>query len=148
MEMKDVAERVITNVLENMAFLFPERTVGNETITADKWNAKGFELKFSGANAGSVRMWIEESLAASLAANMLGCDESEINSRKAFDASREILNIITGSLITELYGKKDIIKLHLPCEIDPAEKEMDTCCNEGIWFEVEDKRVLFIVKQG
>lgn len=146
--MKHIAEMVITNILANMAFLFPERIDGNETQNADTWNAKGFELKFSGANTGSVRMWIEESLATSLAANMLGCDESEIDQRKAFDASKEILNIITGSLITELYGKKDLIKLHLPCEIDSSEKEEDFGSNDCIRYMVEDKMVLFIVKEA
>jgi CheY-specific phosphatase CheX len=145
--MKDVAEKVITNVLENIAFLFPEKIGIEETEITDEWNSEGFELKFSGINSGSVRMWIEKSLALSLAANMLGCDEPEIDPEKAFDAAKEVLNIITGSLITELYGKKDIIKLHIPRKIDPSEKGLDICNNDGIWFMVEDQKVLFIVKE-
>ena len=146
--MKDVAEKVITNILENMAFLFPEKIENEETEITNEWNAEGFELKFSGVNSGSVRMWIEISLASSLAANMLGCDEPEVDPEKAFDAAKEILNIITGSLIIELYGKKDIIKLDIPGKIDSSEKAMDIGSDDGIWFMVEDQKILFIIKQN
>ena len=114
-EVLEGLDQVATNILESAAFLFPEQIEDEDIETLDLKDMDGVKLTFSGAEEGCVYLWATIGFKAILAANMLGVDESDPKAEaKSADAFKEILNIIVGSWVTEVWGDDTIHQLGLP----------------------------------
>jgi hypothetical protein len=75
---------------------------------------------------------------------MLGIDETEESARdKGFDALKELLNMIVGNLLTELYGAEPIFELGLPRESGAGELHTELTERACVWFDAEGEPVLF-----
>jgi CheY-specific phosphatase CheX len=98
-------------VLENAAFLF----VDDDPVDIREHSYIGGAIKFKGVSTGNVQLWVTKEVADSIARNMLGYDDYDIVSeQKRVDALKEMLNMVTGNLLIDLYGDDDVFELEIP----------------------------------
>jgi hypothetical protein len=100
------------HTLEEAAFVFAEVTDDPPPFEGDVIEAR---LAYSGAHAGELLLASPEGLAATLAANLLGEEEGGASvTGDDLDALGELLNMVAGSLVLELFGPEAGCKLGLP----------------------------------
>jgi len=106
---------VVCHVLEQTAFLFPEPADLADGISFDGREYLSASLPFSGDHTGCVVLVMPVEMSRELAANLLGEDDDvDISPEKQYDAAKEILNIIVGQLLIQLYGDKALFDLTPP----------------------------------
>lgn len=112
--LKETIKDTAVNILESATFVFVDE---DEMNVAD---CKEFELisgviNFSGHKNGKVMLYVAKEIANSIAANMLGIDDdSEIEDKKREDAVLELVNMITGNLLTNIFGDDVVFELNAP----------------------------------
>ena len=113
-EVKNLLCGITVSVLESAAFLF----VDEEKMDPSGINEISFKVArilFSGFKEGRVFLWMTEETADYAARNMLGLDDDyEVNEKQRDDVLMEILNMITGNLLTTMFGENVIFKLSIP----------------------------------
>jgi CheY-specific phosphatase CheX len=113
-EVKNLLCGITVSVLESAAFLF----VDEEKMDPSGINEISFKVArilFSGFKEGRVFLWMTEETADDAARNMLGLDDDyEVNEKQRDDVLMEILNMITGNLLTTMFGENVIFKLSIP----------------------------------
>jgi len=136
---------VAESIFEQVAFVFTD-DIGIHCKPLDSnWDALGAELKFTGTKNGIIHLWLETTLATSIALNMLAAEEP-VEKEKAIDAVREMCNIISGNFITTAYQNADII-LHIPDSLDTKGLQRDFNDPDGIWFSSDDGAIMVLVKE-
>ena len=93
----------ISEVFSTSFFLVPE-SYPDPPETAHQMSAEGwFEgfLDFSRAEQ-TVRIWVwtPKKIAVELAANIFACDPDEVDNEQVLDAYREMINMVSGNLLT------------------------------------------------
>jgi chemotaxis protein CheY-P-specific phosphatase CheC len=123
-ERKEYLKEIVSSVLEQTAFLFPETVDLNDGVSFDGHDMLWASIDYSGDREGEVTLIIPLDLCRELATNLLGEDpEDNDEKEKAIDAAKEILNIITGQLLTRLYGEKALFNLSAPQIKDFVQEE-------------------------
>lgn len=108
----DLLGQTLVHTLEEAAFVFAEPTEDPPPFDGDVIAAR---LSYCGAHAGELLLAAPHGLAATLAANLLGEEEGGASvTGDDLDAVGEILNMIAGSLVLELFGPDGGCKLGLP----------------------------------
>nr|MBN2278470.1 chemotaxis protein CheX [candidate division Zixibacteria bacterium] len=106
---------VVCRVLEQTAFLFPDAAEDTGDNVFEEYQPVMATIRFHGKHTGEMSMIVPFELCTELSANMLGEEVDEIDSKeKVLDAFKEILNIITGQMLTEIYGDQAIFNLSPP----------------------------------
>ncbi len=109
-----ILSNVFCEVLETQAFMFAE-PAGNDEFPEDIEDCVSTEVGFRGNRKGEIHLTVPENLAIELAANIIGLElDDDQAEEKAYDALREILNIICGNFITELYGEDEDVSPTIP----------------------------------
>lgn len=104
--------RNLGQTLEEAAFVFAEAVDDPPPFDDDVITAR---LSYSGAHAGELLLASPHGLAATLAANLLGEEEGGASvTGDDVDAVGELLNMIAGSLVLDLFGPEAGCKLGLP----------------------------------
>ncbi len=104
--------QTLGRTLEEAAFVFAEPAEDPPPFDDDVIAAR---LAYHGEHAGELLLASPHGLAATLAANLLGEDEGGASvTGDDVDAVGEILNMIAGSLVLELFGPEAGCKLGLP----------------------------------
>lgn len=138
MDFYKVVSDTVTTMLEEAAFVFSDPVGADEIKESVKNNLIGFKINFANYATGSVSVFSEQEVAKIIAANMLGCEESDPEAEEnAVNALQEFTNILTGNVITAVYGTKPIIDLSLPTKVNFDEKSSLTEKEALIWMEVE-----------
>jgi CheY-specific phosphatase CheX len=140
-----ILSSVAESIFEQVAFVFTDDTGIHCRPQDNNWDALGAELKFTGTRNGIIRLWLETTLASSIALNMLAAEEP-VEKEKAIDAVKEMCNIISGNFITTAYQNADII-LHIPESIDTTTFKNDYSDPDGVWFSSDDGAILVLVKE-
>ncbi len=111
---KDLLREITTSVLESAAFLIiDEEKVDFSSINETSF--KGAYIRFSGFKEGRVSLWMTVDTADAAARNMLGHDDDyEVDDKQRDDVLMEILNMITGNLLTGMFGENVIFNLCIP----------------------------------
>ncbi|MCB9496083.1 MAG: chemotaxis protein CheX [Fibrobacteria bacterium] len=132
------AAEVFPRMLEDSAFLFAEDPEGAIDFRTP---VTGVAIAYEGPEHGVLHLWAQDAFMRSLAANMLGIDETDEGAlNRRFDALGELLNIVLGHCLTERFGESETMKMGLPHRLDLAELEADKL--SGIWLSVEGEPVL------
>ena len=106
---------VVSKVFEQTAFLFPEPANLADGISFDDLELFLVTITFSGEAEGDVSLILPIEMCRELSSNILGEDAGETEDREKYiDAVKEILNIITGQLLTKLFGHKALFNLSAP----------------------------------
>jgi CheY-specific phosphatase CheX len=119
----EILNSVVCEILEQTAFVFPEPADQEEGI-----NFEGFEYMettqfYSGDKVGLVKLIVPKEFCKELSENILGEDlEIDKSVGEIADALKEVLNIITGQLLIELYGEEAIFNL-TPPQVNELSKE-------------------------
>lgn len=110
--LKATLEDVLAQTLEDAAFLFVEPT---DPALPGSGGFIEARLAYSGDHDGELLLAVEESLASTLAANLLGEDEGGASATgDDEDAVGEVLNMIVGSFVVALFGEETGCRLGLP----------------------------------
>lgn len=146
-EHKNTLRAVVGRVLEQAAFVFADE--GVEISKIDPYMAQFIQvtLSFTGARSGRVMLILPIDLCREFAVNMLGSDPSECESPESqIDAGKEIANMVTGQLLTELYGTQAVFDLTAPeaKDLSPDAFFATLDANEYICMMVDDRPVIAI----
>ena len=106
----------VADVCERFAFMFVDAPMdATPEFDADLHRAT---LAFKGPRQGTLALVAPPDMAHELAGNVLGLmDPDEVTDEVAGQALAELLNIICGELVAELFGKQVVVELGVP-EID------------------------------
>jgi CheY-specific phosphatase CheX len=142
-----VAEKVITGVLQDAAFLFAEKLALCEKPDFSKWKPSGAVIEYTGQANGKIRLWADESLSRIIAENMLGMEyDSNLEKEKSTDALNEILNMVTGNFITAYHGENSAVNMGLPSLSDISLLKHDYENEKSLWFNVEGHFMLLTIE--
>ncbi len=141
-EVQKKARRVICDILEGATFVFTDDLV--DKIPTPDWDAHGVAVSFQGLNTGKIHMWAPPEIMSLFAANMLGLEEDDEKATEGgLDATKEVLNMVTGRFITEVYGEEEVYNLSIPEELSQSILIQDMKNEDALWVDADDSAVLF-----
>ncbi len=101
----------ISEVVENLSMMVVEPPT-EETVFDPE--LRGW-IEFTGPVCGELSIRCREALARTLAANLLGTDQADVQTQaNSWDALAELLNVVCGNLVTSLYDPDRPFKLSTP----------------------------------
>jgi len=147
-DIPQVLMEVASRVFETSAFMavFPPEEADLPYDNA----VKAASISFSGLEAGRLILALSPEILPSLVASMLGIEEAEdCEANGGEDALLEVLNIICGNVLTEIFGRDPIFDLQPPTLIEPndAQAMLSSLPNEHrVAFAVENTRAELILR--
>lgn len=138
-EVAEVLARTLSQVLEEAAFLFAEPSEDPPPLAGAVLQAR---LSFMGDHEGELVLAAGPELCATLAANLLGEDEGgAATTGDDEDAVGELLNMVAGALLVELYGPDAQCLLGLPRveHVAPAQHEGELSRADAVATMVEEE---------
>lgn len=108
----ETLQKILEQVLETMAFVFADPWDDETEASAGPWLA--VDMSYHGHAEGEVTLLATEACARALRAEVLGVDAEEVTEAEARDTLRELLNVVCGHLLTELYGTTPVFNLDVP----------------------------------
>jgi len=143
-EHRKILRDVCFSVFEQLAFMFGDELDDDEIeIHADTFLRAS--MGFKGTLQGSIAIIVPETISTTLAANILGLDDDqEVYPDTALDALQELLNTITGRLMTELFGEDPVIDLTIPVteKLNHADWESLVESGECLAINIDENPVL------
>jgi CheY-specific phosphatase CheX len=136
-EQRELLLQTVADVLERFSFMFSDP----EELGADQWKGEYLHstITFDGPSQGALTITAPEPLCRDIAGNTLGeMDTDDISAETCEDALKEMLNIICGEFVAELYGTKVLVNLTVPSM---------TRIDKGKWLELsagEDNMKLMV----
>lgn len=140
----EALSKVAVRILEEAAFLFSD-----DLAPADRpgheWQPIGTSLSYEGSkDSGTVQVWAEPAMVRSLASNMLGLNEDDPESSTHIaDALKELLNMVLGNVLTEVWGTEPVFHLGIPTLLD-GDEWSPQAATRGLWLTVEGHPVVFL----
>lgn len=130
MNPKDVIKIAIPRLLGDWAMMLAEPVDSNPTILDSNEPVILASVKFNGPFSGTFLVGSQRSFLHVLSDNLIG--ESEIDSKESqmIDTIKELSNVLTGNLLTELYGADVAFALESPRVRCLDVGEMATTFNE------------------
>lgn len=148
LNMKNTLSESAVRVLEGAAFLFtddlnPENTPRD--ISA--WSPIVTSLHYEGPNVGFCELWLSQSMAKTVAQNMLGLESlDDVTEQKMHDAAKEMLNMVLGNFLTDAFGVDDVYGLGIPQLESKSALPVETDPFIHVWLDVEGEPILFRLK--
>ena len=142
-EHNDHIATVVSDVLEQMAFMFADIASASEMPT-DVNETVGAEIHFTGSFNGALSLISTPQMCTELAANLLGTEADEIEIDECQDTIKELLNVICGQLLTTIAGNEPVFDLSPPktVEGDQASWSGQVDDPSATLFMVEDDPVI------
>jgi CheY-specific phosphatase CheX len=142
-------EVILRRTLEEAAFVYFEPGEASPEADGPVLEAR---LRYAGDHEGELRLAVSESFASTLAANMLGEEEggAEVTGDDR-DAVGELLNMIAGALVLEVFGRYARCALDIPQvrrvspdehrrALDGADVAVSLLDEEGRWVHLSAAR--------
>ena len=133
----------ISNTFSTMFFLVPneisEESAELGGTEAAGWVEASLEIKGEGQSLKFL-VWSPPDLARELAANILCCESDEIEPGDLMDAYREMMNMVTGSLLTAI-DQATLWTMGLPKAETLGEGGLNNrfkTADELVFFEIEE----------
>lgn len=124
-ERKTILTRVFTDVLEQMAFMFGDRS-SPEEFQACFDEMILARMDYRGDLRGTLWLAVPVAMCPELAANFLGTDpENAVERRIYVDALKELLNVTCGNVLTAIAGEEPVFDLTVPevTELTDSDRE-------------------------
>lgn len=118
---------VFCRVMESMAFYFLDPIEADEArdLSDTVSQYQQVTMRFDGPHKGSILMYMPLSMFTTLSANMLGVDEGDQQAlSQQNDAVRELLNIVCGQSLTEIWGTGPVFDLRIPQMVEVSTAEL------------------------
>jgi CheY-specific phosphatase CheX len=144
-DQRRVVSGAFCSVLERMAFMFaePMHTPSEPEPCSDSCTI--VSMRFSGVLTGSLELALPQKVCTEIAANMLGEEPQDADAQdKQMDATRELLNVTCGQVLTDLAGERPMFELTVP-ESAPLSPERRTVLlgdQNSIVFSIDGNLVL------
>jgi CheY-specific phosphatase CheX len=136
---------VMTRVLEDASFVFTDDLPPDARDGVSAGEILGVSLAFKGERTGAFRLWGTPGFAALLVANMTGIDDHNPSAgEKGIDAMKEILNIIAGNALTEIYGTTAVFELGIPETTEVDRFVTDRSRDDALWLLSEEHPLLCV----
>ena len=138
-EVAEILAGTLAQILEEAAFLFAEPSEEPPPYAGEVLQAR---LSFMGDHEGELVLGAPPELCATLAANLLGEDEGgAATTGDDEDAVGELLNMVAGALLVELYGPDAQCLLGLPRveRVAPARHEGELTGADAVATLVEEE---------
>lgn len=114
-KLRDELASVTSGVLGQTAFMFPEPADLLDGMILGEFELIIVDVRFGGEKEGLMSLVVPTEFCRELSENMLGEDVDEADSEEAsYDAAKELVNIMTGQLLTHLYGDTAVFDLKPP----------------------------------
>ncbi len=138
------ARAAAEHIFEGAAFLFIDELLPeSKPAKGSNWNQIGVGLEYIGPTRGEVRLWVTESLARTIAVNMIGLDDADTCPRsKIIDAVKEVLNMIVGNFLTDAFDPDDVFNLGIPVELQAEQVSESYSDAAHLWLDVEGNPTL------
>lgn len=124
----EALNEVTSNVLEQIAFVFTEPTDMSDGLNFGDFEMATVTLQYSGDEHGTVSLVLPVEFCRELSESMLGTDATDADLEMYLDSAKELLNIIAGQLMTQLFGETAVLNLSPP--------ELRTITNEELQKEI------------
>jgi CheY-specific phosphatase CheX len=147
-EERKILKEVCFSVFEQLAFMFGDE-LEDEEIEASGNRFLKASMGFKGPQQGSVAIIVPMTISTLLTTNILGLEEDQIiDEGIALDALKELLNTITGRLMTALFGEDAVVDLTIPAteELDHAAWEELVEDSQYIAITIEESPVLVTIQ--
>jgi len=114
----DRLAELVSRTLEDAAFVFTEPADGAGAPAAPVLHAR---LDFEGPARGELSLTASPAVARALAANLLGLDEGDPDiDARAGDALGEVVNMLAGAVVLELFGPEAQTRIGVPAGAELA----------------------------
>ena len=138
---------VISNIIETLAMMTVDNTEQLEDFCPD------FQayIDFEGSVSGRLTLECTKQFANALAENLLGLESDKLEEAHRWDAIGELLNVVCGNLVTEIFDPQKPFTLSVP-QVSFADIESKPHSNENngnqemTQFIIDDYPVRFILK--
>ncbi|MGC4115302.1 MAG: chemotaxis protein CheX [Myxococcales bacterium] len=142
----DFLEKVTVDILERAAYVFADLPEDEPALLGAALVAR---LDFSGPQQGAVTLATTPSLAGDIAANMLGEEPGGAAATAgARDALAELLNVLSGALMVQLFGSREVCTLGMPQVRDAEGWDIEPGSTVAAWLLVEGAPMAVSVKLG
>ena len=123
--MKELLIGTAATILEDWGMLLVDRAQEELQIFSVDEPFYLAELRFNGCVNGTYQVLTQKGFANVLVANLLGEEPHEIEEQTAQDVLRELINVLSGNLLTEQFGVEETFDLSSPAVriIEKAEAE-------------------------
>ena len=138
-------ETVISNVLQELAFMFADPGTDEDAIAPQEACLKA-KISFQGPLCGDLGLVFPQSLCFEMIANILGLEPEDISEPgDAEDALKELLNIVCGQFLTSAFGSGLVFDLSIPTveHLDSVAWDQQQQAPDTTVLLVEDEPVLF-----
>ncbi len=139
--------RIVTQVFEDLAFMFVDPAEGPPDLAGGQWLE--VRMPFEGPGSGRLALAAPVGLCREAAGNILGLDPEATGAcDRASDALKELLNVICGHVVCELFGTEPIIHLGIPA-IAPLEGDALRRCVEDpdrVGLCVDDRHLMLALE--
>jgi hypothetical protein len=145
---RTILKKVCFSVFENLAFMFGDELEEDEVESDDDLFLRA-SMEFKGPKQGRVALVVPRTLTGLLASNILGLDdEAFVDESVAVDALMELLNTITGRLMTSLFGEDAVVDLSIPYtdELDFTSWEALIAGQEYLAVTIDESPVLITMQ--
>jgi CheY-specific phosphatase CheX len=147
-EDRKILRDVCFSVFEQLAFMFGDEPENDEIeIAADRFLRAS--MGFKGIKQGTVEIVVPWTTSSLIACNILGLEEDQIiDEDSCIDALKELLNTITGRLMTSMFGENTVMNLTIPIseELDHAAWESLVEGGAFLAVTIEDTPILITVQ--
>jgi CheY-specific phosphatase CheX len=147
-EERKILKEVCFGVFEQLAFMFGDELEDDEIEASAKRFLRA-SMGFKGSQQGTVAIVVPMTITTLLTTNILGLEEDQkIDEDSAIDALKELLNTITGRLMTALFGEDVVVDLTIPVteELDHAAWEVLVEGSQYIAITIEETPVLVTIQ--
>ena len=143
---KEALDEIVCQVMEQTAFVFPEPADLSEGVSLDELEMLIASLSFSGEKDGEVSLAASVDFCIELSANLLGREMDETSSREEYsDAAKEMLNIITGQLLTRIFGEEAVFNLTAPRIRNVSGDELFSMIERNVYsFNMADEHPVLV----
>lgn len=136
-------EQVVTEVLEQLAFVFADPAQADE-MPGELGQGVAVRIGIHGAGTGTLTVVSGHAVCAELAANLTGEDADDIEPEAAAQALMELTNVLCGQLLTQIAGTEPVFDLEPPTLLhDTAQQWAALCADEtAVAFLADDCPIL------
>ena len=143
-EINKKALNVIINILNECSYIFADPISEEDIPSLNELNLRGVTLEYKGHKSGNVSLFANDEFLRYAAANMLGIDEDSNDAiEKGFDSIKEILNMVVGNLLTEIYGCDPIFDIGIPSILNSLDEMEDFQEKDRICLNADDHILIF-----
>jgi CheY-specific phosphatase CheX len=104
---------VIVRIMEDWALMLVEQAEANTSIFELEQPFYVSQVSFKGVVNGRYSIVCQSEFGKTLATNLLGMEE-EISDSQIKDALKEMINVMSGNLLTDTYGADNVFNLTSP----------------------------------